>query len=69
MITLTLQQAAALLKIHPVTLQDKARVGAIPGAKIGKFWVFVETVSCGGGATASIMGAYLEKCHEQTLGF
>lgn len=40
--TLTLQQAAALLKIHPVTLQEKARVGDIPGAKIGKCWVFLE---------------------------
>src|SRR3990167_5889439 len=40
--TLTLPQAAELLKIHPVTLQDKARAGEIPGAKIGKCWVFVE---------------------------
>ena len=36
MSTLNLQQAAALLKIHPVTLQDKARAGEIPGAKIGR---------------------------------
>ena len=42
MSTLTLREAAALLKIHPATLQDKARSGAIPGAKIGKCWVFVE---------------------------
>ena len=40
--TLTLQQAAALLKIHRVTLLEKARAGEIPGAKIGKCWVFVE---------------------------
>src|SRR5690349_638922 len=40
--TLTLRQAAAFLHIHPVTLQDKARVGEIPGAKIGRAWVFVE---------------------------
>ena len=40
--TLTLQEAAALLKIHPVTLLGKARAGEIPGAKIGKCWVFVE---------------------------
>src|SRR5258708_39179575 len=40
--TLTLQQAAGLLKIHPVTLQDTARAGEIPGAKIGRAWVFVE---------------------------
>ena len=42
MSTLTLPQAAAFLKIHPVTLQDKARAGEIPGAKIGKCWVFLE---------------------------
>jgi excisionase family DNA binding protein len=40
--TLTLRQAAALLKIHPVTLQNKARAGEIPGTKIGKCWVFIE---------------------------
>ncbi|WP_408608767.1 helix-turn-helix domain-containing protein [Ferriphaselus amnicola] len=42
MSTLTVPQAAVLLKIHPVTLQTKARAGEIPGAKIGKCWVFVE---------------------------
>ena len=42
MSTFTLQQAAAFLKIHPVTLQEKARAGEIPGAKIGKCWVFLE---------------------------
>jgi hypothetical protein len=40
--TLDLQQAAELLRIHPVTLQAKAKAGEIPGAKIGKCWVFVE---------------------------
>src|ERR1035437_9112392 len=40
--TLDLQQAAELLRIHPVTLQAKAKAGEIPGAKIGKCWVFVD---------------------------
>src|SRR5438309_10933578 len=40
--TLDLEAAAALLHIHPVTLQEKARSGEIPGAKIGKCWVFVD---------------------------
>jgi Helix-turn-helix domain len=40
--TLDLQAAAAFLHIHPVTLQEKARAGEIPGAKIGKRWVFVD---------------------------
>ena len=41
--TLDLQQAAELLKIHPVTLQSKAKAGEIPGAKIGRSWVFLTT--------------------------
>jgi hypothetical protein len=40
--TLNLREAAEFLKIHPVTLGDKARAGEIPGAKIGKAWVFVD---------------------------
>lgn len=40
--TLTLQEAAAFLKIHPVTLSIKAAAGEILGAKIGKRWVFLE---------------------------
>ncbi|TLS18454.1 MAG: helix-turn-helix domain-containing protein [Betaproteobacteria bacterium] len=42
MATLTLQEAASFLKVHPVTLQSKARSGEIPGAKVGKCWVFLE---------------------------
>ena len=40
--TLTLKGAAKFLHIHPVTLQEKARAGEIPGAKVGKCWVFVD---------------------------
>src|SRR3989475_10062432 len=40
--TLDLQAAAAFLHVHPVTLQEKARAGEIPGGKIGKCWAFVE---------------------------
>lgn len=40
--TLDLHKAAELLKIHPVTLQQKAKSGEIPGAKIGKCWVFID---------------------------
>lgn len=42
MSTFTLQQAAEFLKIHPVTLLEKAKTGEVPGAKIGKRWVFLE---------------------------
>ncbi|WP_198290695.1 helix-turn-helix domain-containing protein [Methylophilus sp. 5] len=40
--TLTLQEAASFLKIHPVTLSVKAAAGEIHGAKVGKRWVFVD---------------------------
>jgi excisionase family DNA binding protein len=33
-------EAAALLRIHPKTLQKKARRGVIPGHHIGKCWRF-----------------------------
>ncbi|WP_446808374.1 helix-turn-helix domain-containing protein [Methylomonas sp. 2BW1-5-20] len=40
--TLDLHQAAALLKLHPQTILQKARAGDIPAAKPGKCWVFIE---------------------------
>ncbi|MGJ8619783.1 MAG: helix-turn-helix domain-containing protein [Methylophilaceae bacterium] len=40
--TLNLQQAADLLKMHPVTLQGKVKAGIIPGCKMGRRWVFIE---------------------------
>jgi hypothetical protein len=42
MVTLDLTAAAALLKIDPATLRARASAGKIPGAKIGRSWVFVE---------------------------
>lgn len=43
MTTLNLHQAAHHLKIHAGTLQKRAHAGQIPGAKIGRAWVFLET--------------------------
>jgi hypothetical protein len=40
--TLNLKEAAAFLNMHPETLKEKARAGIIPGAKIGRRWVFIE---------------------------
>jgi len=40
--TLTLQEAANLLKMTPEGLRVKANKGQIPGAKPGKRWVFKE---------------------------
>ncbi|MDP2677331.1 MAG: helix-turn-helix domain-containing protein [Rhodoferax sp.] len=40
--TLTIEEAAEFLKIHPVTLSEKAALGEIPGARIGKRWVFIK---------------------------
>ena len=39
--TLGLQDAAKMVRLHPVTLAERARAGKIPGAaKPGKEWVF-----------------------------
>ena len=40
--TLTLKEAAELLKMHPQSLRTKVINGSIPGAKVGKSWVFLE---------------------------
>ncbi len=34
------QEAAALLQIHPKTLQKMARAGTVPSLKIGDLWRF-----------------------------
>jgi len=41
--TLTLAEAAALLKMHPQTLRRLAKLGVIPAAKPGRRWCFLET--------------------------
>lgn len=40
--TLTLEEAAEFLHLHPITLARRAKAGIVPGAKPGKCWVFVE---------------------------
>ena len=41
--SLTLKEAAEFLKLHPNTVQERAKRGMIPGAaKPGKRWVFLE---------------------------
>jgi excisionase family DNA binding protein len=40
--TLTLEEAAALLKMHKETLREMAKAGVVPGAKPAKAWVFIE---------------------------
>ncbi|MGY8903194.1 MAG: helix-turn-helix domain-containing protein [Burkholderiales bacterium] len=39
-----MQEAAQVLKVHPKTLAALARAGAIPSCKVGKAWVFVESM-------------------------
>jgi excisionase family DNA binding protein len=38
--TLTLLDAAALLRAHPETVRLKAKAGELPGRKVGKRWIF-----------------------------
>jgi hypothetical protein len=40
--TLDLIEAAQFLRVHPHTLEAKARAGEVPGAKPGKCWVFID---------------------------
>lgn len=40
--TLNLEDCAAFLKIDPSTAQKLAARGELPGAKIGRAWVFLE---------------------------
>ena len=40
--TLDLQEAAEFLRVHPETLRQLARTGKVPGAKVGRAWVFLE---------------------------
>jgi excisionase family DNA binding protein len=40
--TLNLQEAAELLKIAETTAQELAYSGELPGAKIGRAWVFLK---------------------------
>lgn len=40
--TFNLEQAAAFLHLHPMTLLRKAQSGEVPAAKPGKRWVFLE---------------------------
>ncbi len=42
--TLGLVEAAALLRVHPSTLRDRAKTKRIPGAKISRDWCIAELV-------------------------
>ena len=39
--TLNLQQAAVFLHMHPEEVRSRAKRGLIPGAKVGRRWVFL----------------------------
>ena len=40
--TLGVDDVAAVMRIHPVTVRRRAASGDIPGSKPGKEWVFLE---------------------------
>ena len=40
--TLDLSEAAGLLHMHPEVVRGRAKRGLIPGAKVGRRWVFIE---------------------------
>jgi len=41
--TLTTEEAAAYLRLHPRTVEKKARKGLLPAAKTGRKWLFRRT--------------------------
>src|SRR5665213_1849235 len=40
--TMGLKEAAEYLRCHPEELRHRAKAGIIPGAKVGRAWVFLE---------------------------
>ena len=40
--TFNLLEAADFLHLHPEELRQRAKAGRIPGAKVGRSWVFLE---------------------------
>ncbi|MGO9595266.1 MAG: helix-turn-helix domain-containing protein [Steroidobacteraceae bacterium] len=40
--TLTLDEAAAFLHMHPEEVRTRSKRGVIPGAKAGRRWIFLE---------------------------
>jgi len=40
--TLELKEAARFLRCHPEELRRRAKAGAVPGAKVGRAWVFLK---------------------------
>ncbi|WP_367184320.1 helix-turn-helix domain-containing protein [Acidiferrobacter sp.] len=40
---MSLDEAATFLHMNPEALRQKVKVGQIPGAKIGKRWLFIKT--------------------------
>jgi excisionase family DNA binding protein len=41
-LSLSLTEAAELLRLHPETLRQRAKSKAIPAAKFGRAWVFIK---------------------------
>ena len=40
--TFNLREAAAFLHMHPEEVRTRAKRGIVPGAKIGRCWVFID---------------------------
>ena len=40
--TLDINECAEFLKVHPTTILELAASGELPGAKIGRAWVFLQ---------------------------
>ena len=63
--TLALSDAAAFLKLHPEEVRRRARRGVIPGARVGRRWVFIEDDLTA--YVRSLYGAQARSCLESGL--
>jgi hypothetical protein len=72
--TLDLQEAAHFLKMHPEEIRRRAKEGKIPGAKVGRAWVFIDIdladyvrslYAQSRQALRVTLGKELESCHSE----
>lgn len=66
MLTLTLAEAAQLLKVHAKTVEKLARRGQLPGTKVGRRWVFVQQLLVDWLVTQSLSRVSVVELQEKT---
>jgi hypothetical protein len=60
-VSLTLEQAAAFLHMHPETLRERAKAGIVPASKPGKCWVWAALDRLGEMQPGSALASFVAK--------